>query len=70
VASQLEEPFPSLPLQDIFNTYERDINRISQELREIGFAIAEGCAAGPSENRLTTTWDQDGEDSNREKSPS
>lgn len=67
VASQLEDPFPSLPLQDIVNTYERDINRIHKETRDISLAISEGrktgghALAAPPEVRLTT-WLHDGGD--------
>ena len=39
VASQLEDPFPLLPMQDIVNTFERDINRVQDELKGISSAI-------------------------------
>ena len=76
VASHLEDPFPSLPLQDIINTYERDINRVHNELKEISLAIKENrrsagsgsdfrSSAGPVEVRLTP-WEQDRGDA-REK---
>ena len=39
VASQLEDPFPLLPMQDIVNTFERDINRVHDELSGISLAI-------------------------------
>ena len=42
VASQLEDPFPFLPLEDICETYERDILRISNEMTEIRQAMKAG----------------------------
>jgi putative membrane protein len=35
VASQMEDPFQLMPVEDIVSTYERDINRILEELESI-----------------------------------
>lgn len=42
VAAQLEDPFPFIPLEDICNTYERDIMRIQKEMEAISIATASG----------------------------
>jgi len=40
VANQMEEPFNLMPVDDIINTYYRDINRIQEELSAIKDANA------------------------------
>jgi putative membrane protein len=48
VASQLEDPFPFIPLEDICTTYERDIMRIQREMDAIQAATASGHRRGLS----------------------